>query len=139
MPLHSLACACYAATDKVKNVMTKFEQVMGHERFRFAGNVELGSTLSLAELRAAHDAVALCYGADDDRTMGVVGEQLNGVHSARSFVNWSAVFISFCLPVYPSAAPRLASPRLALLASLPVCLPFFFAGYQSVRLQWPKV
>ena len=77
---------------EVKNVSVDFESVAAEfaeqGRFRFLGNVEVGKDVELAELRASYDAVLLAYGASSDRTLGVEGEDLPGVGSARSFVNW---------------------------------------------------
>src|SRR3954466_941184 len=40
-----------------------------HERVRFVGNVEIGTDLSLAELRRHVDAVVYTYGAAGDRQL----------------------------------------------------------------------
>lgn len=53
------------------------------------GNIRVGSPhLSLQELRAYYNAVVLAYGAESDRKLGIPGEDLNGVLSAREFVWW---------------------------------------------------
>lgn len=59
-----------------------------HERCSFFGNVTLGSSLSLSELRQLYHVVVLAYGAESDRALGIPGENLIGVHSAREFVWW---------------------------------------------------
>ena len=73
---------------EVKSVERDFATVAGDERVRFMGNVDLGRDVSLAELRASYDGVVLAYGADGDHTLGIPGEELEGVVSARAFVNW---------------------------------------------------
>ncbi|XP_065850687.1 NADPH:adrenodoxin oxidoreductase, mitochondrial isoform X2 [Euphorbia lathyris] len=61
---------------------------MQHERCSFFGNVTLGSSVSLPELRELYHVVVLAYGAESDRALGIPGEDLLGVHSAREFVWW---------------------------------------------------
>jgi adrenodoxin-NADP+ reductase len=73
---------------EVKSVMNDFERVAVDERFRFLGNVRVGEDVRLPELQQHYHAVVLAYGAAGDRELGVPGEQLGGVLSARSFVNW---------------------------------------------------
>ncbi|GMF10590.1 unnamed protein product [Phytophthora lilii] len=73
---------------EVKSVMNDFEKVAADARFRFLGNVRVGRDVMLAELQRHYHAVVLAYGAAGDRELGVPGEALRGVLSARSFVNW---------------------------------------------------
>lgn len=35
-----------------------------------------------------YDAVLFAYGASEDKRLGISGETLNGIHSARQFVGW---------------------------------------------------
>lgn len=73
---------------EVKLVINDFHKISQDPRFRFLGNVNVGQDISLAELRRLYDCVILSYGAESDRGLGVPGETLPGVHSARTFVNW---------------------------------------------------
>lgn len=73
---------------EVKSVMGDFEKVAADSRFRFLGNVRVGDDVRLADLRAHYHVVVLAYGAAGDRELGVPGEHLDGVLSARAFVNW---------------------------------------------------
>ncbi|CAO0800986.1 unnamed protein product [Mucor circinelloides] len=77
---------------EVKNVMTTFDKVAEDDRFRFFGNVPVGTnsskSLSIKDLQNHFDAVLLSYGASEDRKMGIPGEDTFGVESARSFVGW---------------------------------------------------
>ena len=59
-----------------------------HDRVRFVGNVEIGTDLSLAELRAHVDAVVYTYGAAGDRRLGIPGEELTGSLAATDVVAW---------------------------------------------------
>lgn len=71
-----------------KNVARQLERVMGKDGVRFLGNVDLGSTVSYAELKAAYDVVVISVGALIDRRMGIPGEYLNGVYGSGAFVAW---------------------------------------------------
>jgi len=54
----------------------------------FRGNVTIGKDVSLQELQGLYDIVVLAYGCESDRKLGLEGEDLNGVFSAREFVAW---------------------------------------------------
>lgn len=71
-----------------KNVINQFTQLAQNPRVAFLGNVRVGRDLSLDELRRHYNAVVLSYGAESDRRLGVPGEDLPGVFSAREFVWW---------------------------------------------------
>ncbi|KAH7651750.1 Biotin synthase protein [Dioscorea alata] len=74
---------------ETKIVVNQFSRVAGNERCSFFGNVSLGGRgVSLSELRQLYDVVVLAYGAESDRSLGVPGEDLGGVYSAREFVWW---------------------------------------------------
>ncbi|KAI5383017.1 hypothetical protein KIW84_070426 [Lathyrus oleraceus] len=73
---------------ETKIVVNQFSRAMQHERCSFFGNVALGSSISLSELRKLYDVVVLAYGAESDRDLGIPGENLKGVISAREFVWW---------------------------------------------------
>jgi adrenodoxin-NADP+ reductase len=69
-------------------VIHKFERLAADPRFRYFGNIRVGRDISVAELRDMYDAVVLAYGAEYDRRLGIAGETLPGVLSARDFVGW---------------------------------------------------
>ncbi|XP_062858925.1 NADPH:adrenodoxin oxidoreductase, mitochondrial isoform X2 [Trichomycterus rosablanca] len=71
-----------------KNVINTFTQTAQHERCFFHGNVNVGVDVSVEELKKAYHAVVLCYGAEGNRSLGIAGENLAGVLSARDFVGW---------------------------------------------------
>ncbi|KAF5812617.1 putative adrenodoxin-NADP(+) reductase, Biotin synthase [Helianthus annuus] len=73
---------------ETKIVINQFSRVAHNERCSFFGNVSLGSSVSLSELRQIYHVVVLAYGAESDRVLGIPGEDLSGVHSAREFVWW---------------------------------------------------
>lgn len=73
---------------EVKNVINTFTQTGNNERCSFVGNVTVGQDITVKELQKCYTAVVLAYGADDDRTLGIPGEDLPNVLSARRFVGW---------------------------------------------------
>lgn len=64
--------------------------------FTFVGNVAVGhppahpdgQSVQLRSLLRHYDAVLFAYGASKDRTLGVPGESLRRIYSAREFVGW---------------------------------------------------
>ncbi len=72
----------------MKLVQNRFAQIAAHEQVRYLGNVTVGRDVSLTELMTCYDIVVLAYGASSDRRLGVPGEDLKGVYSARDFVGW---------------------------------------------------
>ncbi|XP_009979913.1 PREDICTED: NADPH:adrenodoxin oxidoreductase, mitochondrial, partial [Tauraco erythrolophus] len=73
---------------EVKNVINAFTQTARSERCAYYGNVAVGRDVTVAELQQAYHAVVLSYGAEDNRVLGIPGENLSGVYSARAFVGW---------------------------------------------------
>ncbi|GAA3611141.1 cytochrome P450 [Agrococcus terreus] len=65
-----------------KTVAAQFDRLFLHEGVRFRGGVRLGTDVALDELRAAYDAVVLATGLRADRSLGVPGDDLAGVHGA---------------------------------------------------------
>ncbi|KAG6429882.1 hypothetical protein SASPL_107937 [Salvia splendens] len=69
-------------------VINQFSRVAQNERCSFFGNVSLGSSVTLLELRSMYNAVVLAYGAESDRSLGIPKEELAGIYAAREFVWW---------------------------------------------------
>jgi ferredoxin/flavodoxin---NADP+ reductase len=65
-----------------------FQFFLKRSNVRFFGNVAIGRDIGHDELAACYDAVIYAVGADDDRALGISGEQLRGSWSARQFVAW---------------------------------------------------
>jgi ferredoxin--NADP+ reductase len=92
----------------IKSVATTLATVFDAPRVRFVGLVELGRTLTVAELRSGYDVVVYAIGAEDDRSLGIPGEDLPGSRSARQFVAWYSG--------HPDAEPQpLAGVRRAVI------------------------
>ncbi|CAI6330775.1 unnamed protein product [Periconia digitata] len=73
---------------EVKNCENTFEEVAASERFNYIGNVKVGQHLHLRDMKPHYDAILFSYGASEDRKLGIPGEDLPGVYSARDFVGW---------------------------------------------------
>ncbi|XP_066470525.1 NADPH:adrenodoxin oxidoreductase, mitochondrial isoform X2 [Tiliqua scincoides] len=73
---------------EVKNVINTFTQTAHSDRCSYYGNVTVGKDVTVEELQKAYHAVVLSYGAEDNRTLGIPGENLAGVYTARAFVGW---------------------------------------------------
>ncbi|XP_060167457.1 NADPH:adrenodoxin oxidoreductase, mitochondrial isoform X3 [Lycium barbarum] len=78
--------AGFYTADKI--VTNQFSRVAQNGRCSFIGNVSLGGSISLAELRELYDAVVLSYGAESDQALRIPGEELAGIYAAREFVWW---------------------------------------------------
>jgi ferredoxin--NADP+ reductase len=73
---------------KIKSVIRVYEKTAARPEFRFFGNVEVGTDVSVDELRERYHAVVFAYGTQTDRHLGIPGEELPGSHPATEFVNW---------------------------------------------------
>ncbi|KAJ9666907.1 NADPH-adrenodoxin reductase [Coniosporium apollinis] len=73
---------------EVKNCQDKFEEVASSPRFNFIGNIDVGHDLPLTSLRPHYDAILFAYGAAEDKRLGIPGEDLKNIYSARAFVGW---------------------------------------------------
>src|SRR5689334_17051466 len=73
---------------KIKSVIRVYEKTAARPEFRFFGNVEVGTDVTVDELRDRNHAVVFAYGTATDRHLGILGEDLPGSHPATEFVNW---------------------------------------------------
>ena len=73
---------------KIKTVSKVFEKIASHENFRLFANVEIGSDISIAQLKEKYDAVIIATGSSHGKTLGIPGENLRGSLSAATFVPW---------------------------------------------------
>jgi ferredoxin--NADP+ reductase len=73
---------------KIKSVIRVYEKTAARPEFRFFGNVEVGTDITVAELQERYHCVVFAYGTSIDRRLGIPGEDLPGSHSATEFVNW---------------------------------------------------
>jgi ferredoxin--NADP+ reductase len=74
--------------EKIKNVTRVFAKTAEHPNFRFFGNVDVGTHITLADLKRHYHQVCYTTGAQTDRQMNVPGEDLERSHPATEFVAW---------------------------------------------------
>ena len=73
---------------KIKTVAKVFEKVANEPNFRLFANVELGSDVTVGQLKEKYDAVVIATGSALGKKLGIPGENLPGSISAATFVPW---------------------------------------------------
>lgn len=73
---------------KIKSVTRIFDKVAQNPNFRFYGNVEYGTDITLEDIQQHYHQVLFATGAQTDRKLGIPGEDLEGSHPATEFVAW---------------------------------------------------
>ena len=73
---------------KMKSLEITLRKILERPAVRFLGGVELGSGISVDELREHYDAVVYATGSPIDRRLSIPGEDLPGSFSATEFVAW---------------------------------------------------
>ena len=73
---------------KIKTVAKVFEKVANEPNFRLFANVELGTDLTIEQLKEKYDAVVIATGSALGKRLGIPGEDLPGSMSAAAFVPW---------------------------------------------------
>ncbi len=73
---------------KIKTVSKVFEKVANEPNFRLFGNIELGSDVTIEQIRERYDAVVIATGSALGKKLGIPGEDLPGSMSAATFVPW---------------------------------------------------
>jgi ferredoxin--NADP+ reductase len=73
---------------KIKSVSKVFENVAKSDGFRLFANVELGSDITIEQLKERYDAVVIATGSAIGKKLGIPGEDLAGSISAATFVPW---------------------------------------------------
>jgi len=73
---------------KLKQVIKVYEKIAESPHFRFFGNVEIGSDLTVDSLKRFYHSIIFTCGAESDRKLGIPGEELSGSHTATEFVGW---------------------------------------------------
>lgn len=73
---------------QTKDVTKSFTAVNDHASVRMHLNVEIGTHVSMDELRSAYHAVIVATGASVDKRLGIEGEDLPGSYAASDFVGW---------------------------------------------------
>lgn len=73
---------------KIKSVTAAFDRIAANPRFRFFGHVEMGSDVTVDDLKAHYHQILYSTGAQTDRPLGIPGDDLIGSHPATEFVAW---------------------------------------------------
>jgi len=73
---------------KIKTVAKVFEKVANEANFRLFANVELGSDVTIEQLKEKYDAVVIATGTALGKKLGIPGEDFVGSMSAAAFVPW---------------------------------------------------
>ena len=73
---------------KIKTVSKVFEKIAKEPGFRLFANVELGSDLTIEQLKEKYDAVVIATGSARGKKLGIPGEEFPGSMSAATFVPW---------------------------------------------------
>ncbi len=71
-----------------KNITRQFERILSRENIRFAGNINLGTDISYAELKQHYHIIVIASGAPLDNKLNIEGESLNGVYGAGEISRW---------------------------------------------------
>lgn len=93
-----------------KNVSRAFEKTLQKPGVRYLGNVEVGRTVSVADLEEIYDAVVLAYGAPFDNKLGIKGEDKKNVFGSNAFVGWYN-----CHPDFKDLNPDLNVQGVAII------------------------
>lgn len=97
---------------KIKSVSRTFEKTAEDSRFRFFGNVTVGTDLSTDDLAQRYDAVVYAVGTQSDRALGIPGEELPGSAAAVDFVGWYNAH-----PHFAEMTPDISSGRAVVIGN----------------------
>ena len=73
---------------KIKSVTKIFDRLARKPEFRFFGNVELGTDVTVEDLRDHYHQIVYTTGAQTDRHLDIPGIDLKNSHPATDFVAW---------------------------------------------------
>ncbi|GAA1452694.1 FAD-dependent oxidoreductase [Nesterenkonia lacusekhoensis] len=73
---------------RIKGIIKALHKVMDRGDIRLLGNVDIGTDLTLEDLRAHYDAVIFSTGAIRDAALNIPGVELEGSYGAADFVSW---------------------------------------------------
>jgi ferredoxin--NADP+ reductase len=85
---HRVEVDMFPDHQKIKNVTRVFDKVAAKQNFRFFGNVDFGTHVTLEDLSRHYHQICFATGAQTDRHMGIPGEDLERSHTATEFVAW---------------------------------------------------
>ncbi|MDY6049212.1 MAG: FAD-dependent oxidoreductase [Corynebacterium sp.] len=73
---------------RIKGIIASLHAVMNKPEIHLIGNVEIGTDITVDELRDYYDAIIFATGAVGDRDMGIPGEDLPESYGAGAFVGF---------------------------------------------------
>ncbi len=73
---------------RIKQIVVALANVLGRGDIRLLANVDIGTDLSLEDLREHYDAVIFATGAFKDADLNIPGIELEGSYGAADFVSW---------------------------------------------------
>lgn len=73
---------------RIKQIIAALTSILGRGDIRLLGNVNVGTDLSLEDLRAHYDAVVFATGSFEDAQLNIPGIDLDGSFGAADFVSW---------------------------------------------------
>lgn len=73
---------------RIKQIIVALANVLGRGDIRLLANVNVGTDLTLEDLRAHYDAVIFATGAFKDSDLNIPGIDLEGSFGAADFVSW---------------------------------------------------
>lgn len=102
---------------KIKTVAKVFEKIANHENFRLFANVEIGTDITVAQLKDKYDAVIIATGSSIGKKLGIPGEDLRGSLSAATFVPWYNAhpdFVGVDTPLHADTAVIIGAGNVAM-------------------------
>ncbi|MDE0572384.1 FAD-dependent oxidoreductase [Demequina sp. B12] len=73
---------------RIKQIIVALANVLGRGDIRLLANVNVGTDLTLDDLREHYDAVIFATGAFEDADLDIPGIDLDGSYGAADFVSW---------------------------------------------------
>jgi ferredoxin--NADP+ reductase len=73
---------------RITAIIDSLHAVLDRGDIRLVAGIEIGTDLSVDQLRSAYDAVILATGANDDAPLPIPGIHLRGSFGASAFVSW---------------------------------------------------
>lgn len=73
---------------RMKSVASAYEKIASSDRFSFLGGIKVGCDIQIKDLQEHYNALIFATGANEDRPLPIQGTQLEGYHTATSFVGW---------------------------------------------------
>lgn len=73
---------------RIKGIVKSLHMILDKPEIRLLGNIEVGKTISVEQLRDYYDAIIFSTGATGDRNLNIPGVELEGSHGAGEFVGF---------------------------------------------------